>query len=1030
MTVNSIFFLMMVLMSFSGAAPEAVATSLEQFASSFVAHYDVRPEGRYAHEYHPFLLNQTAQSLDNLEDHLAQKKFGLKGRMVIVGYEENAVPTYYTDYTRPRINDEATVKNNVGWSMRLHNRFGFMTGFVFRAINELSDYYFPQQNKVFEHILTHDIHLFNSRAALFQRHAFGQAYPLVMEAERNVVKQFKTGDFRGVFNHLIDFWNVMYKEALKVGNQQLAGTQDILFSISYAQHLLRSPLPVFHYFTGPDITYPIEISSKYDKEVTQHAQYFVRRLASQLVPRDDEKTVYIFCSFVDGVGKSTMLGNIKNYMKFGDNIDAFEHVDNSSSQLAELFQYNEKVYIADLPAQISHFTYKPDGFVYVDGRTELTREKIHEISTYFYNNKEQLVQRYQEMVDEVYRLKSRSELLSDKVCDEHNPEYAFVKNIVLLKKDKDSRWVPFKHEGTYYIFNDTEPSELRVLVPLSKVKSEGLKNIQSEQMLFFKGLRFPLAYHHFIDDLTQKLTDEGIKNVVFVDFMSMYPRSSRENVRINYLLQQLGHLYDDFDCRSSLYRDFVSGGELLYFLMHKRLSSCVANALYDEVLLRHALYELIVEHAGEKTEDYSLQRLTSLIRERLERYTPQEKETVRACVQHKLVREGQQLHDVYGLSKDFINFQQFSFIRANAFSQLLIELFGKIIEHESINNLWSDLPLLAKPLDDMLRSLDDEMVEVEPGKVARVCFKAHVECRDELVLSPFLKTLRASWYATLLNLLYVDQSSHCSLRLFNEYFNVPPLYFSYDGQEHFYLLQKALEPWDGEVTFFMQLPLQLFNLPLSKKARFGKFGSKAYNLDWESTATNTGIFAFDANVTKKNKKNHNQDVSFISLFVQKYQNKNGINFAMPLAKLARKLEKSLVWKITTGNTRKEALENGYIYGLSEKESYKKFFDKNNGKKQGGENKKKIFLLHKKQRPGLKLLARMLATLEMVVKDPDADLVVQFGDRDDFKAALRLFESVTMPRYLGLYSDKPLFKDYDAVEPYPSWEFWDNMTDLE
>ena len=38
-----------------------------QFAGSFLRHYDCHKQGRYTHEYHPYLLKKTAYSMDNLE---------------------------------------------------------------------------------------------------------------------------------------------------------------------------------------------------------------------------------------------------------------------------------------------------------------------------------------------------------------------------------------------------------------------------------------------------------------------------------------------------------------------------------------------------------------------------------------------------------------------------------------------------------------------------------------------------------------------------------------------------------------------------------------------------------------------------------------------------------------------------------------------------------------------------------------------------------------------------------------------------
>ena len=74
-------------------------------------------------------------------------------------------------------------------------------------------------------------------------------------------------------------------------------------------------------------------------------------------------------------------------MKHGSDIKNYEHVDNSSSQLATVFDFSDEAVIADLPAQVSHFTYKPDGMVYVAiGATDMTASECDEVSAYVADN--------------------------------------------------------------------------------------------------------------------------------------------------------------------------------------------------------------------------------------------------------------------------------------------------------------------------------------------------------------------------------------------------------------------------------------------------------------------------------------------------------------------------------------------------------------------------------------------------------------------------------------------------------------------
>ena len=107
---------------------------VSDFIDSFIKHYELTPEGRYVHEYHPLILQKTAESFSDLEKTIKNSGYTIAGRNVIVGYEEAAVPCYYTNFKQARINDEATVKSRAGWSLKLHNRFGIMTGYVLQRL--------------------------------------------------------------------------------------------------------------------------------------------------------------------------------------------------------------------------------------------------------------------------------------------------------------------------------------------------------------------------------------------------------------------------------------------------------------------------------------------------------------------------------------------------------------------------------------------------------------------------------------------------------------------------------------------------------------------------------------------------------------------------------------------------------------------------------------------------------------------------------------------------------------------------------
>lgn len=1022
-------FLMIILLSLCSvmlvqADQDSENHEVRNFFDSFIRHYEFNPEGRYTHEYHPFLLDKTAHSLGQLEQRFKDEGLALKGRVVIVGYEESAVPSYYTDYRQSRINDEASLRNNAGWSLRLHNRFGFMTGFLFKDFNKIAACVFKNQDHVFEHIDAEQIRIFDDRANVFHEHAFGEAYPLVQRAQASVVKKFQERKFLDIFSDLVKFWQIMYGNMLKVGNKQVGATQDILFSIAYAQHLLKSNLPFFSYFTGPDITYPIEITSKHDKFVSRHAQSFVGRLFDRLKPVDDQPTAYVFCSFVDGVGKSTTLGNIKNAMKHGDNVEEFEHVDNSSSQLAEVFQCKDNVFIADLPAQMSHFTFKPDGLVYVDARTEFDDVTVDAIIDHFRKNRAEYSKDYQSLQRLAAGIMREEGFCDPSFHDENDPELAFVKNLLLLKK-QHKKWIPFSYNSQHYIIRDSTPTELRVLIPLSNVKSEGLKNIESEQMLFFQGIRLPLPYEHFLDDLVNQLKQQNIQNVVFVDFMSMYPRSSRENVRINYLLQQMAYLFNDFSPGKSLYKDFVSCGELLHNLLEPKTAQTILQGFEHEVLVRLALYQLIIQRQSGGIEGLTLPVLTDLIRHKIEQVGVAGFSELRMLTASKFQNETKRLQEIFGLTKDFVNVQCFSFERVAEFSRILQEFFTTNISHDQINALWQDNGQMLDVVNPNLQEgpLDIVMKTVDGSKM-RVLHKFGPECRSETVLAQFFKDLRVFWYAALSNLLDGQKQMGSQFSIPTAVVPVPPMFVKQGTDGSFYAAQAHMKGWVGDVGTLPKVPYDLFNLPPTQRLRYGEFDDNVYRLDWRADVTNRGLFGFGCDLSKVKKRGFY--VPAVFMIVQRYQNKFGTHTVMPTSKLLKELKKSNYWKSVYQGWKTEAEKNSRVLDLRKTADGKALgwaerFIAAMPQKSTQPIKRAINFATQHQRQAARMVIRLLATLEMVVKDPDADVVVRLGHRKDFKAALKLYERVVMPYFFGILFKEPLFDDYGNVEPYPDWD---------
>lgn len=985
------------------------------FLESFINHYECNPEGRYTHEYHPFLLDWTGKSLHRLENHLRNEKFTLDGRMIIMGYEENAVPQYYTWYKKPKINDEASRKNHGGWSLRLHNRFGFMTGFLFKDID-----YLPKKgitDSLFHHIDAQTIPLFDSQATIFQEHAFGQARFLLWDRADLMMHRLVHKQDKLILQDLVDFWRILYNSAFMVGDKQIAGTQDVFFSIEYAQYLSRSILPLRAFFTGPDITYPIEITGKQDQDATISAQHFVHRFIKELTPIEEQNTVYVFCSFVDGVGKSTMLGNIKNWMLHGPDVQKYNHVDNSSSQLAELFQFKDKVFIADLPAQISHFTYKPDGFVYVDVRTQIGNDHAAEVEKYVREHWHELKEAYLSDIQTACHLVITDGWHSKKLNDPTNPAFAFLKNLLLLKRESSNYWIPFFYNEKAYLFKETEPFEVRIITPLSSVRSEGLKNIESEQMLFFEGIRFALPYEDFLSDLKNKLTTSNIKHIVFVDFLSMYPRSSRENIRINYLLQQMALLDEQCNPSISMYHEFVSGGELLYYLLNKEKRGSIISFLQLEASLRLALFQLLISRSTGDITGIDVGSLSQQLSKNVHEIMQKHGSTIDTLISEKIKNETACLEKTYALSKSFMNIQQLSLSRVSALSFVLQQFFSQLVSGKTPTSAWQTFTLDFIKHDRLKEGEDlDIFVDDQRKEHLRILAALHPECKNELLLKPWLRALRSCWFLSVLNITGTPVNNQGRFEVKREHFPAWPLQFLPGPDGFFYVCQKAAP------LFNMTLPAdeikryKPFSFNEQKVKAFVSYNQLPYRADWRCEESWKGIFGFGY---KPSTEISTQAKSFsLACIIEKYQKEHGADHVIPTSTILESLERDKEWLETYNDMQKEAQKD-----MQEEEARRK----NKGYQDPQKNNKRtIKAVKPEQMASYGHLVRLLATIEMVLRDPESSIVIRDGNRQDFKAAIKLFEKVALPLSIGFMPCSGLFPDYNAVEPFPSWHFWEDV----
>jgi len=1023
----------------------------EKFLDSFIHYYDFTTVGRYTHEYHPFLFEKSSYSLDELEQSLEARGLSIKGRVVIAGYEEAAVPSYYTNYkvcTGSKINDEVRIRDSAGWTQQLHNKFGLMTGFLFRDVSLISNY--CRANKIeplFEHINLHTMPIYDRDSWLFQRHAFGNMFR-IMEDEQNIINfHICRRNTNKIFDELINFWRTLYEYELRFGNRQVLGTQDVLFSIAHAEHLYRSNVPLLKYYVGPDITYPIKVTSVQKESATYNAQAFVKKFVKHLKAIDNKATAYIFCSFVDGVGKSTLLGNVQNYKKYGNWFIEYDAVDNSSSQLAQLYECGNDVFIADLPAQMSHFTYKPDGMVYFDPLAAGISECFYEqLVAFVVQDKSRFIAAYEKEISQVKMIVVRDGWFSSELSDQNFPQKAFIKNLLLLKRQDRNTWIPFSHGGKHYLFHRNNPERIRMLVKLELADSVGLKNYEPEQMLFFEGVRFPLAYNLFIDDLVGKLQERGIQNIVFVDFLSMYPRSSRENIRINYLLQQLSLLYNNFSIEQSSYGTFVNDAQLFYRLK-KDKNKRILDTFCKESLIRLALYTIMKEYQSSSIDGIKLQRMTHLLSQKLQAIPENIVQQAGVMAKEKLKREVKLLGKVHGKTKNFINIQELNFDDVITLNKKLQKFFVHHVKHKRMQALWENLEGEIVDSCAKVEGHINKKVKLSNGKVVQLLYVFSPECKNVMILAPVLRLLRSSWYAALFNLIGgTSQTGSKSIKIEKQRYFIPPIWIKKTQDGKIAILRRLCKKYEKKIKPDVAHTVKMVNLPDLVVPEWGEYDGIPYLLNSNYGKTDRGMFAFGCDLLDYSWQRwpgFNMDISY---FVKNHKEKEKPDIVMTTEKLWKEFENHYWWKCSFKKVVEQAQKNEKNKKKEKEKTNNTNGDKDQTKGQVTEATKgdledetkdsveenrssekiayekeknpkdRIYVGRDEYKPSCRFVVRALATVEMVMKDANSDIALRRGNKKDFVAALTLFEKILLPSYFDIVFEKNLFDNYGLVKP--------------
>ncbi|MCL4361286.1 hypothetical protein M1446_02945 [Candidatus Dependentiae bacterium] len=929
------------------------------FAKSFIENYDIA--SKYTHEYHPFVLEKTKNSFKQLRDSLTNSGFSLDNDIVILGYQEDAIPAYTTNWSENKIDDEAAIVTEQGKEQSDKNIFGFLTGFILKDAQWLEQKWNNKGQK-FNHILGRNRDFFDDSSVVFQKHALPNDYTKIINIRDRIEKEIYKQDYKNVLSELIELWQTFYNSQLRNIAGKALASQDILFSISYGQTLLDCVSGVNKFFVGPDITYPIETLNIQKEDATVNAQKFIQTLQTNLKPIDNESTAYIFSSFVDGVGKSTLLNNVINWSKYKTDFAKYIRCDNSSSQDSQIYEFDKDVFIVDLPAQISHFAFKPDGSVYndIESLKDCDQNFKTKLKNFIKQNKKQLEENFENL-----KIKLINE--SKTIYSETSPELNFALQTLNLANSQP--WIPFEFENKHYIFDKNNYNNIKILVPLSNAHSTGLKEARPEQMLFINGISLPQNYQDFVNNLIDKLKQKNVKKIVFVNFLSMYPRTSRENVRVNFILQYARQIFKDkFKINNSFYKHTVFREQEIYQLL-KDGKEDLLNSFIAETAIRMALYELMGNHSNNQLTSLSSINLEQQLKNHAFSILQNYENELQKIALNKLLIDREKMHDQFYLDRIYHNVLKINFDEIIKLSDAITIIFQSI-NNEYYSNLWQSLN--GQLTESNYKK--GTVTRLDNGQEIIIVDTISEKSKDADQLTPFISRLRAQLYSSLSALLWMIQEKNN----IKDLVGTAPIAVKKTSSGQICLVQKVL-PKLSERKFNKNYFLK-FCVDTSNKKCWSEFNNIAHCTDFSNIGTYFGLYAYGYIPIP----NVNNPISMlINNVVDEYNKETKSNFILPTSVLLEKIQSKNLFKTIEQN-----------------------YSKKNIVIRNDDEKCKI----------IQLFIKTICTLDMILKDVNSTIAIQKNDLKDFQTSLILFEKITLPYFFNITISGNLFNDYSQILP--------------
>ena len=355
------------------------------------------------------------------------------------------------------------------------------------------------------------------------------------------------------------------------------------------------------------------------------------------------------------------------------------------------------------------------------------------------------------------------------------------------------------------------------------------------------------------------------------------------------------------------------------------------------------------------------------------------------------------------------------------------DLFCKQSESKTYNELSKNIGDVVDVSCEVIDGKLDTIVPVCGGAPMRALYVFSPQCKNEVLLTGMMRTVRTHWYAMLSNLLFSKSDGRGKLCLEQPFSFVPPLVLKPGKNGKIYLLQVILQPWIEEKPSLSIV----FNIINPAKSRWGNFEGVPFLLDWQAKDTHSALYGFGGNVMSVALYPYfDNNVSYLQW---EYQRKHGSETVMPTSFLYQdwvrdsgylRYQMEALHKLAQANSTKAEQEKNKQENIEKKKNQMLEGEVDQGGVQDQcaccnktSARQKLFkIIPDDGRAGAALFVQAIATLEMIIKDPQADIVVRRDNQEDFVAALKLLEQVVIPQYFFKVCSVPLFKNYELIKP--------------